>query len=66
VSHTHAKDQGQRSVGLEDRVETDKQTDIGDCITYHANAVSNNNHLQNCQILRSVLPWLSAVSHTWW
>ena len=42
VTHTHGKDQGQRSVGLKDRVETD------DCIITHpqrANAVGNNSAL---------------------
>jgi len=39
VTHTHAKDQGQRSVGSKDRVETLKQTDRGYCITSCANAI---------------------------
>jgi len=43
--HTQAKGQGQRSVSSKDRVETDErtdgQTDKGDCITSHANTVSN-------------------------
>ena len=34
--------QSQRSVGSEDRVETNGRTDGGDCITCHINAVSNN------------------------
>ena len=33
VTDTHAKDQGQRSVGLKDRVEMEGQTDGCDCIT---------------------------------
>ena len=35
--------QGQRSVGSEDRVETNAQTDVGDCITSLANAIINEN-----------------------
>jgi len=46
VTYTHAKEQGQRSVGLKYRVETNGQTvgqtDGDDCITSHANAVGNN------------------------
>jgi len=43
VAHTHAKDQGQKSIGSKDRVETDGRTDGGVCIciTSHANAVDN-------------------------
>ena len=37
-----AKVQGQRAVGSEDRVETNGQTDGGDCITCLINAVGNN------------------------
>jgi len=40
MSHTHAKRQGQRSLGSIVRVETDGQTDGGDCITSRANAVT--------------------------
>jgi len=36
MTHTCANDQGQRSVGSKDRVETDGQTDGGDCITSRA------------------------------
>jgi len=49
VIHTHAKDQGQRSVGLKYRVETDGQMDgqmdtdgRGDCITSCANMVGKD------------------------
>ena len=42
MTYSHAKIQGQRSVGSEDRVETNGQTDGGDCITFHANAVGKN------------------------
>jgi len=42
VNHTRVKDQGQRSVGSKDRVETDGQTDGGDCITSSANAVGTS------------------------
>ena len=43
MTYSHAKGQGQRSVGSEDRVgdktgRTGRQTDGGDCITSHANA----------------------------
>jgi len=37
VTNTLAKNQGQRSVGFKDTVETDR----GGCITSHANAVGN-------------------------
>ena len=47
VTHTHAKDEGQRSVGSKNRVETDGQTDKGDCITLHANVVG-----KYCWLLR--------------
>ena len=39
MTYSHAKVQGQQSVGSEDRVETNGQTDGGDCITSHGNAV---------------------------
>ena len=39
MTHSLAKVQGQRSVGSEDRVETNGQMDGGDCITSLANAV---------------------------
>ena len=46
MNYLHAKVQGQRSVGSEDRVETNGRTDgrmdAGNCITSHANAVSIN------------------------
>ena len=41
MAHSHAKVQGQRSVGSEDRVETNGWTDGGDCITSYINAVGN-------------------------
>ena len=37
MTYPHAKVQGQRSVGSEDRVETNGRTDGGECITSHAN-----------------------------
>jgi len=40
VIHTRAKDQGQRSVGSKDRLETDGQMDGSGCIISRANAVS--------------------------
>ena len=36
-----ACNKGQRSVGSEDRVETNGQTDGGDCIASYVNAVGN-------------------------
>ena len=48
VTHTHAKDQGQRSVSS--KIEwklTDKWMDGDDCITSHANAVGNKILLNN-------------------
>ena len=46
MTYSHAKVQGQWSIGSEDRVETnertDGQTDGGDCITSLANAVDKN------------------------
>ena len=43
MTYSHAKVQGQGSVGFEDRVETNGRTDIrtneGDCITCRINAV---------------------------
>ena len=48
MTYSNAKVQVQRSVGSEDKVETngrtDRQTDGGDCITSLANAVGNNCH----------------------
>jgi len=41
ITHTHAKGQGKRSLGSKVRVETDRKTDKDDCITFHANMVSN-------------------------
>jgi len=38
VTHTQAKDQGQGSVSSKDNAETDR----GDCITSHANAVTKH------------------------
>jgi len=37
MTYTHAKGQGQSSLGSNVRVETDRQTDGGDCITYRVN-----------------------------
>jgi len=42
VTHTHTKDQRQRSVGSKDRLAKEGQTDGGDCIASIANAVGNN------------------------
>ena len=46
MTYLQANVHGQRSVGSEDRVETngqtDEQTDRGDCITSHANVVGKN------------------------
>ena len=48
--HVHAKVQGQRPVGSEDRVETNgRRTDGGDCITFHANAAGKNLTLKGLQ-----------------
>ena len=48
MTYLHAKAQGQQSVGSEDRVETNSQTDGrtdgGDCITCRINVVSNCHH----------------------
>ena len=41
MTYQHAEVEGERSVGSEDRVETNGQTDGGDCITSHANVVDN-------------------------
>ena len=46
VTHTHAKDQGQRSVGSKERVETDGQTDGGNCIASRTNTVGKKLGLQ--------------------
>ena len=43
--YSRAKVQGQRSVGSEDRVETNGQTDEGDCVTSLANAVGKKTEL---------------------
>ena len=40
MTYSRAKVKGQRSIGSEDRLET--QTDGGDYITSHANAVGND------------------------
>ena len=42
MAYSDAKVQGQRSVGSEDKLETNEQTDRGDCITSHVNAVAKN------------------------
>ena len=39
--YSHANVQGQRSVGSEDRVETNGRTDGSDCIISRVNAVGN-------------------------
>ena len=44
MTYSHAKVQDQRSVGSEDRVETNGRTNGGECITCHINAVSNKQH----------------------
>jgi len=41
MTYSHAKIQGQWSVGSKDRVETNVWTDGANCITSHANAVGN-------------------------
>jgi len=41
VTHTHAKDQGQKSVTSKNRVKMDGQTDGDNCVTSHANTVNN-------------------------
>ena len=43
MTRSRAKVQDQQSSGSEDRVETNGQTDGGECITSHANAVGNKN-----------------------
>ena len=42
ITYSYAKVHGQQSVGSKDRVETDRQTDGGYCITSLANAVGSN------------------------
>ena len=48
IAYSHAKVQGQRSAGSEDRAKTngmaDRQSNEGDCITCRTNAVGNNLH----------------------
>jgi len=47
IIHTHAKGQGQRSVGLKDKVATDRRTNRrmdGRMIISRANAVCNKAH----------------------
>jgi len=39
--HMHAKNPGQRLVGLKDVVETDGRTDTADRITFPANEIGN-------------------------
>jgi len=41
MAHKRAKGQGQRSFGAEVKVETDGQTDGGDCITSRVDAIGN-------------------------
>ena len=43
MNYLHAKVQGHRSVGAKENGNkwTDRRTDGGDCIIYHANAVGN-------------------------
>ena len=47
MSYTHAKDRGQRSVGLEGRVKTHGQMDITDRITFLANDNNNKPTISN-------------------
>jgi len=42
MTHTHAKGQGQRLLGLKVRVEMDRQMDGGDRITSCANVVGKH------------------------
>ena len=42
--HTHAKGQGQRSLGSKVRVKTDGRTDGGDCITFRDNTVGDESN----------------------
>ena len=43
MTYSHAKVQGQWSVGSEDRVETNGQMEGGDCVTSLTNVVGKNN-----------------------
>jgi len=52
MTHIHAKYQGQRSLGSKVRLETDRRTDGGDCITCRANAVGKN--MWACKLLECV------------
>ena len=41
MTHTHAKGQGQRSLGSKDAMYTDTRMDEADCIAFLASAVRN-------------------------
>jgi len=45
MTHAHAKDQGQRSVGSKVRVEAGRRTDGGDCVTSRASAIANDHRI---------------------
>jgi len=49
MTHTHAKGQGQRSLGSRVRVETDGRTDGCDGITSRANVVGKSRYDKNVQ-----------------
>ena len=55
MTYTHTKVQSQWSVGSKDTAETkggtDEQTDAGDCITSHANAVSKDHSMYVVSLL---------------
>ena len=64
VAHTHAKDQGQRSVSSKDNVETDTmETDGGDCIASRANVVGN--YFIGCITSSSGMRFVAGVSSSW-
>ena len=68
MTYSHAKIQGQRSGGSEDKVETNGQTDRGDCITFRANAADNNQKTLQMWLRGSMPRKLIGTDHylPWW
>ena len=68
MTYSQAKVQGQRSVGSEDRVETngrtDRRTDGGDCITSHADAVGKYSAVSTVVIQTELKTGSSSISHS--
>jgi len=65
TTHTFTKGQVQRSLGSKLKLETDGQTDGGDCIISHANAVCNKNRKLTRDFQRGLSTYLAPFSCSW-